>query len=429
MELQNWKQLMSLQKLQIYNDQYMSVLDINKIRQDFPILDEKVNGRDLVYFDNAATTQKPFVVLEALANYYGHYNANIHRGIHFLAEKATSAFEDSRTTIQKFLNAAHKEEIIFTYGTTDGINLVAQTYGRKFLKEGDEIIISTLEHHSNIVPWQMLCEENGCVLRVIPIDDNGDLILEEYEKMLSEKTKFVSVIHVSNSLGTINDVKFIAEKAHAVGAKVLVDGAQASSHFTIDVQDLDADFYVFSAHKIFGPTGMGVLYGKSDILNAMPPYRGGGEMIKEVTFEKTTYNELPYKFEAGTPNIADVVAVKFAIDYINDLGKENIAAYEDELLKYATEKLSEIGGLRIVGQAKEKVSVVSFVLDGIHPQDVGVILDQQGIAIRTGHHCTQPLMNRLGLPGTSRASFAVYNTKPEIDKLVAGIHKVKKMVL
>jgi cysteine desulfurase/selenocysteine lyase len=407
----------------------MSVLDINKIRQDFPILDEKVNGRDLVYFDNAATTQKPLVVLEALANYYGHYNANIHRGIHFLAEKATSAFEDSRSAIQKFLNAAHKEEIIFTYGTTDGINLVAQTYGRKFLKEGDEIIISTLEHHSNIVPWQMLCEEKGCVLRVIPIDDKGDLILEAYEKMLSEKTKFVSVVHVSNALGTINDVKFIIDKAHEVGAKVLIDGAQASSHITIDVQTLDADFYAFSAHKLFGPTGMGVLYGKSDILNAMPPYRGGGEMIKEVTFEKTTYNELPYKFEAGTPNIADVVAVKFAIDYINDLGKENIAAYEDELLKYATEQLSEIGGLRIVGQAKEKVSVVSFVLNGIHPQDVGVILDQQGIAIRTGHHCTQPLMNRLGLPGTSRASFAVYNTTDEIDKLVAGIHKVKKMVL
>ena len=407
----------------------MSVLDINKIRQDFPILDEKVNGRDLVYFDNAATTQKPFVVLEALANYYGHYNANIHRGIHFLAEKATSAFEDSRTTIQNFLNAAHKEEIIFTYGTTDGINLVAQTYGRKFLKEGDEIIISTLEHHSNIVPWQMLCEEKGCVLRVIPIDDKGDLILEEYEKMLSEKTKFVSVVHVSNALGTINDVKFIIDKAHEVGAKVLIDGAQASSHITIDVQTLDADFYAFSAHKLFGPTGMGVLYGKLDILNAMPPYRGGGEMIKEVTFEKTTYNELPYKFEAGTPNIADVVAVKFAIDYINELGKENIAAYEDELLKYATDQLSEISGLRIVGQAKEKVSVVSFVLEGIHPQDVGVILDQQGIAIRTGHHCTQPLMNRLGLPGTSRASFAVYNTKSEIDKLVAGIHKVKKMVL
>ncbi|GGD56950.1 cysteine desulfurase [Emticicia aquatilis] len=407
----------------------MSILDINKIRKDFPILDEKVNGRDLVYFDNAATTQKPSIVLDALANYYGHYNANIHRGIHFLAEKATSAFEDSRTTIQKFLNAAHKEEIIFTYGTTDGINLVAQTYGRKFLKEGDEIIISTLEHHSNIVPWQMLCAEKGCVLRVIPIDDKGDLILEEYEKMLSEKTKFVSVVHVSNALGTINDVKFIIDKAHAVGAKVLIDGAQASSHITIDVQALDADFYAFSAHKLFGPTGMGVLYGKSDVLNAMPPYRGGGEMIKEVTFEKTTYNELPYKFEAGTPNIADVVAVKFAIDYINDLGKENIAAYEDELLKYATEQLSDISGLSIVGQAKEKVSVVSFVLDGVHPQDVGVILDQQGIAVRTGHHCTQPLMNRLGLPGTSRASFAVYNTKQEIDKLIAGIHKVKKMVL
>jgi cysteine desulfurase / selenocysteine lyase len=407
----------------------MSVLDINKIRQDFPILDEKINGKNLVYFDNAATTQKPKIVLDALTNYYGHYNANIHRGIHFLAEKATAAFEDSRTAIQYFLNATHREEIILTYGTTDGINLVAQTYGRKFLKEGDEIIISTLEHHSNIVPWQILCEEKGCILKVIPIDDNGDLILEEYEKMLSEKTKFVSVVHVSNALGTINDVKFIIEKAHAVGAKVLIDGAQASSHIDIDVQDLDVDFYVFSAHKIYGPTGMGVLYGKKAILNAMPPYRGGGEMIKEVTFEKTTYADLPYKFEAGTPNIADVVAVKFAVDYINDLSKKNIAAYEDELLKYATEQLSEITGLRIIGQAKKKVSVVSFVLDGIHPQDVGVILDQQGIAVRTGHHCTQPLMNRLGLPGTSRASFAVYNTTEEIDKLVKGIHKVKKMVL
>ncbi|WP_394996229.1 SufS family cysteine desulfurase [Emticicia sp.] len=407
----------------------MSILDINKIRQDFPILDEKINGKNLVYFDNAATTQKPLVVIEALANYYGHYNANIHRGIHFLAEKATSAFEASRKTIQSFLNAEHLEEIIFTYGTTDGINLVSQTYGRKFLKEGDEIIISTLEHHSNIVPWQMLCEQNGCILRIIPIDDNGDLRLEEYEKMLSEKTKFVSVVHVSNALGTINDVKFIIEKAHAVGAKVLIDGAQASSHIEIDVQDLDVDFYVFSAHKIYGPTGMGVLYGKKDILNAMPPYRGGGEMIKEVTFEKTTYNDLPYKFEAGTPNIADVIAVKFAIDYINELGKENIAAYEDELLKYATHQFSEIEGLKIIGQAKEKISVISFVLEGIHPQDVGVILDQQGIAVRTGHHCTQPLMSRLKIPGTSRASFAVYNTTDEIDKLVKGIHKVKKMVL
>lgn len=407
----------------------MSILDINKIRQDFPILDEQINGKALVYFDNAATTQKPVQVLDALANYYGHYNANIHRGIHFLAEKATSAFEASRKTIQTFLNAKHIEEIIFTYGTTDGINLVAQTYGRKFLKEGDEIIISTLEHHSNIVPWQMLCEQNGCILRVIPIDDNGDLILEEYEKMLSEKTKFVSVVHVSNALGTINDVKFIIEKAHAVGAKVLIDGAQASSHIDIDVQDLDVDFYVFSAHKIYGPTGMGVLYGKKNLLNAMPPYRGGGEMIKEVTFEKTTYADLPYKFEAGTPNIADVVAVKFAIDYMNSLGKKNIANYENELLVYATEKLLEIEGLRIIGQAKKKVSVVSFVLDGVHPQDVGVILDQQGIAVRTGHHCTQPLMNRFKIPGTSRASFAVYNTTEEIDKLIKGIHKVKKMVL
>lgn len=405
------------------------MLDIQKIRADFPILDQKINGKDLVYFDNAATTQKPLQVLDALANYYGKYNANIHRGIHHLAEKATAAFEESRKAIQKFLNAKYTEEIIFTYGTTDGINLVAQTYGRAFLKEGDEIIISTMEHHSNIVPWQMLCEQNGCLLKVIPINDNGELILEEYEKMLSEKTKFVSVVHVSNALGTINPVKYIIEKAHAVGAKVLVDGAQAASHLTIDVQDLDVDFYVFSAHKIYGPTGMGALYGKKELLDAMPPYRGGGEMIKEVTFEKTTYNELPYKFEAGTPNIADVVAVKNAIDYINDLGKENIAAYENELLAYATEELLKIEGLRIVGQAKDKVSVISFVIEGVHPQDIGVILDQQGIAVRTGHHCTQPLMKRFGIPGTSRASFSVYNTKEEIDKLVKGIEKVKKMVL
>ncbi|MFN3851275.1 MAG: SufS family cysteine desulfurase [Spirosomataceae bacterium] len=407
----------------------MTNLDIQKIRKDFPILDEVINGKQLVYFDNAATTQKPVQVLEALANYYGHYNANIHRGIHHLAEKATSAFEASRKAIQVFLNAKLTEEIIFTYGTTDGINLVAQTYGRKFLKEGDEIIISTLEHHSNIVPWQMLCEEKGCVLKVIPINDAGELLMDEYEKLLSERTKFVSVVHVSNALGTINPVKEIIAKAHAVGAKVLIDGAQASSHLTLDVQDLDTDFYVLSAHKLYGPTGMGVLYGKKEILDAMPPYRGGGEMIKEVTFEKTTYNELPYKFEAGTPNIADVVAVKNALDYVAELGKENIAAYENELLKYGTEALNEIDGLRIIGQAKEKVSVISFVVDGIHPQDIGVILDQQGIAVRTGHHCTQPLMKRLGLVGTSRASFAVYNTKEEIDKLVSGIRKVQKMML
>jgi cysteine desulfurase / selenocysteine lyase len=403
-------------------------LNIEEIRADFPILHQNVNGKPLVYFDNAATTQKPKQVLEALAHYYGGYNANIHRGIHFLAEKATAAFEASRKSIKELVNASSIEEIILTYGTTDSINLVAQCYGRRFLKAGDEIVITTMEHHSNIVPWQMLCEENGCVLRVIPISDAGELDMEAFDKMLSEKTKFVSVVHVSNALGTINPVAEIVKKAHAVGAKVLVDGAQAICHLEINVQALDVDFYVFSAHKLFGPTGMGVLYGKKDILNAMPPYRGGGEMIKTVTFEKTTYNELPYKFEAGTPNIADVIAVDNAIQYINGLGKKNIADYEDQLLKYATEALSEIDGLTIIGQAKEKISVISFILDGIHPQDVGVILDQQGVAIRTGHHCTQPMMQRFGIPGTSRASFAVYNTTEEIDKLVAGVRKVIKMV-
>lgn len=405
------------------------MLDIEKIRQDFPILEEKVNGKPLVYFDNAATTQKPLAVLEALANYYGHYNANIHRGIHFLAEKATSAFEATRLKIQSFLNAKEVEEIIFTYGTTDGINLVAQSYGRTFLKAGDEILISTMEHHSNIVPWQMLCEEKGCVLRVIPINDAGELLMDEYEKMLSERTKLVSVVHVSNALGTINPVAEIIQKAHAVGAKVLIDGAQATSHIDIDVQALGCDFYVFSLHKLFGPTGMGVLYGRREVLDAMPPYRGGGEMIKEVTFEKTIYNDLPYKFEAGTPNIADVVATKMAVEYVENLGKKQIADYEHELLVYGTEALQNIEGLRIIGTAKDKVSVLSFVMEGIHPQDIGVILDQQGIAVRTGHHCTQPLMKRLGLVGTSRASFAVYNTKEEIDKLVVGLQRVKKMLL
>ncbi|OJV15565.1 MAG: cysteine sulfinate desulfinase [Dyadobacter sp. 50-39] len=403
-------------------------LDIASIRNDFPILNEVVNGKQLVYFDNAATTQKPRLVLDALSGYYEHYNANIHRGIHHLAEKATSAFEQSRKRLQAFLNAEHSEEIIFTYGTTDGINLVASAYGRKFLQEGDEVIISTMEHHSNIVPWQMLCEEKGCVLKVIPINDQGELLMDEYEKLLTERTKFVAVVHVSNALGTINPIKEIISKAHAVGAKVLIDGAQASSHIQIDVQDLDCDFYSLSLHKIYGPTGMGILYGKRDLLNAMPPYRGGGEMIKEVTFAKTTYNELPYKFEAGTPNIADVVAAKFALDYVDALGKPNIAAYENELLAYATEAVKEIEGLRIIGQAKEKVSVLSFVIEGIHHQDIGVLLDQQGIAVRTGHHCTQPLMNRFGITGTSRASFAVYNTTEEIDKLIQGLHKVKRML-
>ena len=403
-------------------------LDIAKIRADFPILNEVVNGKPLVYFDNAATTQKPRPVLDALAGYYEHTNANIHRGIHHLAEKATADFEASRRRIQKFMNAPTPEEVIFTYGTTDGINLVAQTYGRTFLKAGDEIIISTMEHHSNIVPWQMLSEEKGCVLRIIPVNEAGELLMDEYEKMLSEKTRFVSVVHVSNALGTINPVAEIIEKAHKVGAKVLIDGAQATSHIDIDVQALDCDFYAFSLHKLYGPTGMGVLFGKADLLNAMPPWRGGGEMIKEVTFEKTTYNELPYKFEAGTPNIADVVAAKTAIDYVENLGKDAIADYESQLLEYATDALLSIEGLKIVGAAKEKVSVVSFLIDGIHHQDTGVLLDQQGIAIRTGHHCTQPLMRRYGIPGTSRASFAVYNTFEEIDRLVAGLRKVKKML-
>jgi cysteine desulfurase/selenocysteine lyase len=402
--------------------------DIASIRNDFPILNEIINGKQLVYFDNAATTQKPRIVLDALSGYYEHYNANIHRGIHHLAEKATAAFEDSRRRLQKFINAELSEEVIFTYGTTDSINLVAQTYGRKFLKEGDEIIISTMEHHSNIVPWQMLCAEKGCILRVIPINDEGELLMDEYEKMLSEKTKFVSVVHVSNALGTINPVAEIIEKAHKVGAKVLLDGAQASSHFTIDVQALDVDFYALSLHKIYGPTGMGILYGKKELLEAMPPYRGGGEMIKQVTFEKTTYNELPYKFEAGTPNIADVVAAKYAIDYVDTLGKANIAKHENDLLLYATEAVKEIPGLRIIGQAKEKVSVLSFVIDGMHHQDIAVILDNQGIAVRTGHHCTQPLMSRLGILGTTRASFAVYNTIDEIDGLIKGLHKAKKML-
>jgi cysteine desulfurase/selenocysteine lyase len=403
-------------------------LDINKIRQDFPILDQSINGKKLVYFDNADTTQKPIQVIKALNEYYSGYNANIHRGIHHLAEKATAAFEATRKTVKTFLNAHSIEEIVFTYGTTDSINLVAGTFGRKFINAGDEIIISTLEHHSNIVPWQMLCEEKGCVLKIIPINDEGEIILEAYEQLLSAKTKFVSVVHVSNALGTINPIKTIIDKAHAVGAKVLIDGAQASSHIEIDVQALDADFYALSAHKLFGPTGMGVLYGKKELLEAMPPYRGGGEMIKEVTFEKTTYADLPYKFEAGTPNIADVVAFKFAIDYIQNIGKTNISAYENELLAYATEKLEAIEGLTVIGKAKEKVSVISFILEGIHPQDIGIILDQQGIAVRTGHHCTQPLMQRLGIPGTARASFSVYNTFEEIDALVLGILKVKKLL-
>ena len=404
------------------------VIDTQKIRADFPVLDQTINGKQLVYFDNAATTQKPSAVIDALVHYYQTDNANIHRGIHTLAERATRDFEATREAVRAFLGAASTEEIIFTSGTTQGINLVASTFGRKFIGEGDEIIISGLEHHSNIVPWQMLCEEKGSILKVIPVTDEGELDMEVYASLLSPNVKLVAVNHVSNALGTINPIKQIIDQAHAVGAKVLIDGAQSSSHITIDVQALDVDFYAFSGHKIYGPTGVGVLYGKKDLLNAMPPYMGGGEMIKEVTFEKTTYNELPYKFEAGTPNIADVIALKAAIDYINVIGKENIAAHEDALLAYATERLLKIEGLRIIGTAKEKVSVVSFVIDGIHPQDIGVLLDNQGIAVRTGHHCTQPLMKRFNIVGTTRASFAVYNTIEEVDRLITGLERVIKML-
>lgn len=403
-------------------------IDINAVRQQFPILDQDVHGKPLVYLDNAATTQKPMLVLDSLLQYYEGYNANIHRGIHTLAEKATGAFEETRSAFRRFLNASGNEEIIFTYGTTDGINLVAQTFGRKFIGPGDEIIISTMEHHSNIVPWQMLCQANGCILKVIPVSEQGELDMEAYAGLLSDRTKLVSVVHASNALGTVNPVREIIGMAHEAGARVLLDGAQAVSHLSPDVQELDADFYALSLHKMYGPTGMGVLYGKKDLLDAMPPYRGGGEMIREVTFARTTYNDLPYKFEAGTPNIADVIAAKSAIEYIEALGRDNIAAYEKSLLDYATDALSSIEGLRIIGQAREKVSVLSFLIRGIHHEDLGVILDQQGIAIRTGHHCAQPLMQRFGITGTSRASFAVYNTVEEIDKLKTGIERAVTML-
>ena len=403
-------------------------LNISQIRQDFPILQEQVYGKPLIYFDNAATSQKPNIVIDALSGYYQHTNANIHRGAHFLANKATGEYEATRETIRKMLNATSTEEIIFTKGTTEGINLIASTFGRKFIQKDDEILISTMEHHSNIVPWQMLCEEKGAILKIIPITDNGEIILEEYEKLLSERTKLVSIVHISNSLGTINPVKEMISLAHAKGAKVLVDGAQGVVHLDIDVQALDCDFYVFSGHKIFAPTGIGALFGKKDLLNAMPPYQGGGEMISSVSFQKTTYNVLPFKFEAGTPNIADVIAFRLALEYMEKLGKENIADYEDYLLKYATERITEINGLKIIGTAKEKASVISFVFDDIHPSDVGTLLDNQGIAVRTGSHCTQPLMERLGISGTTRASFAVYNTTEEIDTFIIALQKVVKML-
>lgn len=402
----------------------LPALDVGLIRNEFPILDQRIHGRDLVYFDNAATSQKPLSVINALVDYYKGYNANIHRGIHTLAEKATKAYEETRLTAKNFIRANSEEEIIFTRGVTEGVNLVASSNGRTFISEGDEIIISGLEHHSNIVPWQFVCEEKKANLKVIPVTDEGVLDMHAYRKLLSSRTKIVSVNHASNSLGTINPVKEIIQLAHAAGAVVFIDGAQAGAHLDIDVQDLDCDFYALSSHKMYGPTGTGFLYGKRELLEKMPPYHGGGEMIKEVTFEKTTYNDLPYKFEAGTPNIADVVAFKFAMDFITGLGRENIAAHEHHLLNYATQRIKELKGVRIVGTAPSKVSVLSFTVDGIHPFDIGQMLDARGIAVRTGHHCTQPLMDRFGIEGTVRASFAVYNTKNEIDQLIEGLERI-----
>lgn len=403
-------------------------LDIQKIRADFPVLDQQVNGSPLVYFDNAATTQKPKSVIDALSHYYASDNANIHRGIHALAERATTAFELTRTKIKEFIHAPSSDQIILTSGTTGSINLVAQTFGRANFSKGDKILISNLEHHSNIVPWQMIAEEKGAIIEVIPVDNTGVLDLNAYRNLLDSKVKLVAVNHVSNAIGTINPIAEMIQLAHEHGAKVLIDGAQSVAHLDVDVQALDIDFFAFSAHKLFGPTGVGVLYGKRELLESMPPYQGGGEMIKEVSFDGTTYNELPYKFEAGTPNIADVIAFSAAIDYVNALSKEALFTQELALLAYATEQLSEIPGLRIIGTAPDKIAVISFVMEGIHPQDLGVLLDKFGIAIRTGHHCVQPLMKRFGLPGTCRASFAFYNTFEEVDIFVKALRRSINML-
>jgi cysteine desulfurase/selenocysteine lyase len=402
--------------------------DIEQVRKDFPILDQQVNGAPLVYFDNAATTQKPQVVIDALNHYYTKDNANIHRGLHTLAERATTGYELTRTKLKDFLHAPSTDQIIFTSGTTAGINLVVQTYGRANFSKGDVILVSNLEHHSNIVPWQMIAQETGAEVRVIPVDEIGVLDMSAYKSLLTNRVKFVAVNHVSNAIGTINPIKQLIDLAHEVGAKVLIDGAQSVAHFDIDVQALNIDFLAFSAHKLFGPTGVGVLYGKRDLLEAMPPYQGGGEMIKEVSFNGTTYNELPYKFEAGTPNIADVYAFGCALDYLKSLPKNAVWEQEKSLLDYATEQLCGIDGLRIIGQAPEKIAVVSFIIEGIHPQDIGVLLDKFGVAIRTGHHCAQPLMARYELVGTCRASFAFYNTKSEIDLFVKALKRTIMML-
>jgi cysteine desulfurase / selenocysteine lyase len=403
------------------------VFDVWKIREDFPILKQQVHGKPLVYLDNAATSQKPQVVIDTLNRYYSEENANIHRGVHYLSQQATQAYEDARIKVQRFLNAPSDREIIFTRSVTEAINLVAHSYGRKFLKAGDEIVISAMEHHSNIVPWQILCEEKGGILRVVPITDAGEFMLDAYEKLLTPKTKFVAVTHVSNSLGTITPVRQIIAMAHHQNIPVLVDGAQAVPHFKVDVQALDCDFYGFSGHKLYGPTGIGILYGKAALLEAMSPYQGGGDMIRSVTFEKTIYAPIPSKFEAGTPYIAGGIGLGAAIDYLEGIGMGAINAYDQELLGYAMEAVGAIPGVRIFGTAKEKAGVVSFSVEGVHPHDIGTILDQEGIAIRTGHHCAQPVMERFGVPAMARASFAFYNTKAEIDALVAGIHKVKEV--
>ncbi|MBP6181285.1 cysteine desulfurase [Flavobacterium sp.] len=403
------------------------MLDIQKIRADFPILSRTVNGKPLVYFDNGATSQKPQVVIDAISKYYQEINANIHRGVHTLSQLATDAYENSRGKLQNHINAKFAHEVLFTSGTTHGINLVANGFA-SILKPGDDVLVSALEHHSNIVPWQMLCEKTGATLRVIPMNEDGELIMSEYDKLLSDKTKIVTVNHISNALGTVNPIKYMIDKAHEVGAAILIDGAQAVPHLKPDVQELDCDFYAFSGHKMCGPTGTGILYGKEAWLNKLPPYQGGGEMIKEVTFEKTTYADLPHKFEAGTPNIAGGIVLGTAVDYMNEVGFENIQQQEKELLEHATKRLLEIEGLKIFGTAKEKTSVVSFNIEGIHPYDIGTIIDKLGIAVRTGHHCTQPIMNFFCIPGTIRASFAFYNTKEEIDVMVEAIKRAQLML-
>ena len=406
-----------------------SSLDVEKIRQDFPILHQEVNGKPLAYLDNAATSQKPTQVIKALDKYYQEDNANIHRGVHTLSERATIDYEQAREKVRSFINANSEKEIIFVRGATEGINLIAQSYGRNKRKTGDEIIISEMEHHSNIVPWQLLCEQTGAILKIIPINDSGELILEEFEKLLSPKTKLVSLAHISNALGTINPIQIIIDRAHEHNAIVIIDGAQATPHTTVDVQALDCDFYVFSGHKLFGPTGIGVLYGKAHLLEAMPPWQGGGDMIKMVSFEKTLYNDLPYKFEAGTPHIAGVIGLGAAIDYVSTTGLEAIAAYEHELLEYATEKTLEVKGLRLIGTAQQKTSILSFVIDSIHPHDIGTILDHEGIAIRTGHHCAMPVMTHFNVPATARASFAFYNTFEEVDRLIQALGKAREVFI